>query len=108
MPFVLKFKKPYAPVVCSRALKAQVSQNSACSRQQYARCDKSQAHVWGPQLHTALGSIDVCDMATVLDLEVDAEDVFKLLDPRDQNLMLDHLVTLGSKRPGKKAEKPES
>jgi hypothetical protein len=42
-------------------------------------------------------------MATVLDLEVGAEDVFKLLDPRDQNLMLDHHVILGSKRPEKKS-----
>jgi len=34
-------------------------------------------------------STDFCDMSKALDLEVDAEDVFKLLDPRDQKLMLD-------------------
>jgi len=45
-------------------------------------------------------------MAKVLDLEVDAEDVFKLLDPRDQNLMLDYLLKLGSRRLGK-PEEPE-
>jgi len=41
-------------------------------------------------------------MVTVLDFEVDAEDVFNLMDPRDQNIMLDHLMTLGSKRLEKK------
>jgi len=40
-------------------------------------------------------------MAKVLDLEVDAEDVFKLLDPPNQNLMLDCLLKLGSRRLGK-------
>jgi hypothetical protein len=51
--------------------------------------------------HTALGSIDFWDMATVLDLEVDAEDVSKLVDPRDRNLMLDHLLKLGGRRLGR-------
>ena len=46
-------------------------------------------------------------MATVLDLEVVAEDVFKLMDPRDQNIMLDHLVTLRKQASWKKAEKSE-
>jgi hypothetical protein len=40
-------------------------------------------------------------MAMVLDLEVDAEYVFKVLDTRDQKLMLDYLLKLESKRHGK-------
>jgi hypothetical protein len=48
-----------------------------------------------------LGSIDFCDMAKIHDLEVDVEEVFKLLDHLDQNFILDNLLKLGGRRLGK-------